>query len=117
MITTAARKLKMIEAQTLSTNRQCTLAARLIMDNSLNLHFYVLVSNFFDRKVRLPKHMRIAQTVKPSSVIYAADTDDQKAFPIETPLASTNSKVNATDGTFLQQMFFRKTYRQYITEP
>lgn len=55
------------------------------MSIPLGLPFYVLVSNFSDRKIRLPKYMIIANKAAPPSVIHAIDSTDQKGFPIETP--------------------------------
>lgn len=59
MVTTNSHTLKMIEPCILSASRQCTLAARGIIDAGQNQPFYVLVSSFFDRETRLTSHVKM----------------------------------------------------------
>lgn len=63
-----------------------------------NPPIYVIVNSFSDRKERLPKHMTIAQTIEPPSVIHTINTDDREASPIETAEANINLKFNALHG-------------------
>lgn len=53
MVTTNAQELEMIEPQTLSTRRQCSLSEQGIMDISPNWPYYTLFSNFLLCVVRL----------------------------------------------------------------
>lgn len=47
--------------------------------------FYILVSNFSNRQVRLQKHMIIAECACPPDVIADFELDEQQAPPIGTP--------------------------------
>lgn len=99
MVTNTAHGLKIIKHTNLSRSRHYTLAAGGIMNISPNRPFYIIVSNFFDREVRFPKHVKIAQTAEPPSIINAMYTEDREAFPIGTPETSTTSEFNSSDGT------------------
>lgn len=82
MLTTNAHGLKMNEPWTMSTSRQCTLAAQGIAEISPNRPFYILVRNVSDRDARIPKHMKITQKVEFPNILDAFDTDVQEALQI-----------------------------------
>lgn len=131
MVSTNAQGLRMIELQTMLTSRQYTFAAQGSMDISPNIdHFTYLSATFpivrfglnltigivaetyvkwsIERSpyvfgVGIEKHMKIAQTAEPPSIIHAVDTDGLEAFSIRTPKATTNCKFNAFDGTVIPQ--------------
>lgn len=93
----------MIERRAASTSRQCTIAAREIMDISPNRPIHTLVMNFSDDELRLSKQMEMGRTARTLCIIHALNTDDREAFPIGTPQASANFKLNDPDGTIKQQ--------------
>lgn len=93
LLNTNSHALFSIEPRALSIGRQNTLAARGVMEVSPWQSFHILVSNFSNWQVHLPKLTIIAQTAEPSSAINVVD---QKAFPIVTPEVDANPPVNFT---------------------
>lgn len=65
-------------------NRCSTLIARENMDIIPEQPFHILVSSVFERWVRLPKHIIIAECEASSDVTRAVNVNDQNTFPIET---------------------------------
>lgn len=47
--------------------------------------YYIFVSDFSDREIRLSEQMKFAQTVEPPTITYPTDRDDREAFTIRTP--------------------------------
>lgn len=68
------------------------------MGISPNGPFYILISNFSDREVRLQKKVNIARTAEHPNLMHAIDTDDIEASPMRTLEASINLKFEAPDG-------------------
>lgn len=60
------------------------LAASGVMDVPPRRSISILVRNFSDRKVRLPKHMIFAECEPPPDVFHAVDFGDQKVSPVRT---------------------------------
>lgn len=73
------------------------------MDISQNRLFCILFSDFSNYEAQLTKHMKITRTARHSSIIHDIDLYDGEAFPKRTSEASKNSKLNAPDGTVIQQ--------------
>lgn len=69
---------------------------------------YVCVSNICLRKVVLSKHVKIAQTVEPTSVVHAIDIDDRKSFSTRTPVKGTYINFEAPDGTDFCQVILQE---------
>lgn len=101
MLTSNSNELKMIKPRILSTSCKCISAAQIN-------RFCILVSNFFDRDVVLPKQMNITQTAKhPEIISHVIGMADREAFPIKTSQRNASFESDNPDGTSTPH-----TYRQ-----
>lgn len=84
-VTVKSHGLLTIELREMPISRHHTLAARGIMYIAPEQPYYILVSNFSDRQVRLPKRMIIARCRPFPGDIQPVDFDGQKVSSIQTP--------------------------------
>lgn len=87
---TNSHGLLTIEPRAMPIRRHCRLAAGGAKDISPNQSFHILVSNFFDQQIRLPKCIIIAQSGTPPDAIQAVDFFTQNVFSIETSEVDSN---------------------------
>lgn len=85
LITTKSHGLLTIEPKAMLKNGHCTFVARKIVDIDLEQTSYNLISNFYERLVRLPKSMIIALCKLPLDLIHAVSFIDQKTSSKEPP--------------------------------
>lgn len=90
-VATKPNSLRTIKPWILRSNRQCTLATRVITNILPGRPSCIVVSNFSNRDIHLLFHMKIAYTANPPIVIHADDKVDRNAAFVGTPKADVNS--------------------------
>lgn len=86
LVTTELHGLLTVVQRVIPISLHRTFAARGIMEIASLQSFGFPVSIFFDRHVRPPKHMIVAQCGRLFNVLHAVNSNDQMVAAIETPM-------------------------------
>lgn len=103
LVQTSSMGLITIEPKQISANCFLLVAANCIVDVLRRRPFYIYTSNLSRKAVRLTKHMVIAQTAKPPTVICTVFIELRRGFQLKTPdevnPTHSVSEENATSET------------------
>lgn len=90
LLTTESSGLLTIETRILLSSRECTLAARGVVDVSPGQPCFIIVSNFSNSEVYVPNNTNITYAAIKPSIIHTVDTIDRNNALIRTPKADAN---------------------------
>lgn len=93
LVTTDASGLLTVVSRPFSCKRQLTVVARGIAEVLQQRAFHIIVSNFSDHTVHLPKHRIIAYTEPPPSEIRKCQPDARNILLEEPPRSNENRKT------------------------